>query len=873
MDDASGEKWSAAEVAAAQWEALLHRVEKPARYAGGEWNQIVKPASELALRAVLAFPDVYEIGMSYLGFQILYETLNQLPGVGAERVYSPWLDMEKLLRQERLPLCSLETRTPLYRFDLVGITLQHEMAYTNCLNLLALGGIPLLTSERTETDPLVFGGGPCAMNPEPLTPMFDAIWLGDAETGLALVAQTLLGCKSRPRSEKLRALARIPGVYIPGAYEIQYGDHGQVERFHPAKDFPAEVHRQWNQVPSRPRRPLVPHIQAVHDRVSVELFRGCTRGCRFCQAGMIHRPVRERDAGDVIEQMLANLASTGQEEASFLALSAGDYSQIRPLIRELMGVLAGDRVALSYPSLRLDSFQDDLAEALLTVRKTGLTFAPEAATEQMRKVINKNLNEEVFVENLGRVFEHGWESIKLYFMIGLPGETEADVLAIAELCRKILRAGQQRSQRRRPLKINLSINVMVPKPHTPFQWEAQLDPASAMARLEQLSRALPKGAHYRLGGSERRDVLRGWIEGALARGDRRLWPVILRAWRNGARFDSWGDHFDWELWQKAFADEGVDARAYTLARPPGERLAWEHLQSGVNRAFFLSEREKSRVPEYTPDCRLESSCHECGMGQNGPCPQPSAAPRTMATWPNLPQPQPAVDKTLRFRYRLQFSKQGALKFIGHLDFVTLIRRCARRARLPLAYSQGFHPQPLLAFGPPLPLGVTSRTEWLDVELERPLDSSEIVSAWNAQAPEGLRFLHARGLTPTALGLHAVISAHAYRLQASPALGSLWEQVAEKAQTLQNQTEVWRTQLGKSGEKKVNLVGAVIPMAHERLQPGGWMLEFIHSLGAQPAVKVLTAAKYFLAEEIPWGDMALERTEAGIWRPDTGWRTP
>lgn len=740
---------------------LLPRVQKPARYIGGEWNQVNKRPQDVACRVVLAFPDVYEIGISYLGFKILYELLNAREDVYAERVYSPWPDLEALLREANLPLASLETLTPLAGFDLLGVTLQHELSYSNVLNLLDLGGVAVEAADRGEDQPLVLAGGPGAANPEPLAPALDLVLLGDGEEGFPELIEAYLRVQDRPRAERIRALSELPGVYAPSRYRPVYATGGALTAVEGEPGAPRPVRRRSVAPPPLPTRPIVPYLAVPHDRVATELFRGCTRGCRFCQAGMITRPVRERDPQAVLDQVLAQLDQTGYEEVSLVSLSSGDYPCILPLVRRLMEELETRRVALSFPSLRLDSFQHELAETVRQVRKTGLTFAPEAAGERLRRVINKVLDDDGLTASLGQVFAEGWDLVKLYFMVGLPTETEADVLEIAALVRRILDAARRAGGRRTP-RLHLGISLFVPKPHTPFQWEGQLPRTEAAARLEKLSRALPRSVEYRFGPLVRMDLDRSYLEAVLARGDRRLWPAVRRAWELGARYDSWSEHFRFELWTQAFRETGTDPDAYALReRSADEVLPWSHLDLGIAPEFLARERERARAGVMTPECRAEGGCQSCGAADPSVCtqrPRPELTARSGgATAPARPERE-AV--RLRFRYR----KTGALRFVGHLDLVNLFRRAARRAGLPLHHSLGFHPQPSLAFGPPLPLGYEGLGEWLDLGLDAWRDPRDVVGDLNAVLPAGIQLEAGREVPLSAPALAERIDAGEYRLE-------------------------------------------------------------------------------------------------------------
>lgn len=844
---------------------IFPRVQKPARYIGGEWNEIRKDLRRhVDCRVALAFPDVYEIGFSYLGFQILYEHLNRHPRIFAERVFSPWTDAEQLLRQQRVPLVSLETGTRLSDFDVVGVTLQHELSYTNVLNLLDLGGIPVTAAQRGLEHPLVVGGGPGAANPEPVAAAFDLLVLGDGEKAFLDVILRHQELRSRPRAERLRELAHLPGVYVPSLYEPRYAADGAFAGVTPLAGAPPLVQRRVEAPPSLPRAPLVPYLGVTHDRISAELFRGCARGCRFCQAGMLTRPVRERDPQELFSQLLEMVRATGYEEVSFTALSSGDYTQIVPLLRCLLPPLAAERVALSLPSLRLDSFQRELAEIVRVVRRTGLTFAPEAGSDRLRRVINKPLDEEQLLRNLASVFAEGWDLVKLYFMLGLPTETDADVEAIGRLVRRLLDAGRSGGTSRRGPRFNLGLNLFVPKPHTPFQWEPQLPREEAQRRWQALARVLPRTIGLPRDRRLRDELDRSYLEAVLARGDRRLWPAILRAWELGARFDSWGDQFRFGLWEQAFRETGTDPDRYALAvRPLDAPLPWDHLQVGVTRAFLEAEHRRSLAGETTPDCRLEGPCRQCGAREPGTCPLPAAPPLNQAAVP-APAAGPRPEREA-VRLRLRYRKTGDLRFVGHLDLVNLFRRAARRAGLPLHYSVGFHPQPSLAFGPPLSLGYVGLAEWVDLGLDQWRDPREMMPALNAKLPAGLQVEACREVPLSTPALSEQIQAGEYLLQ-FPGREGLGDRIGRRIQELASATELTRPQWSKHGTVEVDLKPAVreLLLLPDRQPANAPAVRLLHSTEAPRAAKVSTLVQYLCgAEGEPW-EVQVTRLASGRW---------
>lgn len=844
-------------------EEILPRVQKPARYVGGEWNSVRKDAGTVSSRVALAFPDVYEIGISYQGFQILYEILNRAPDIFAERVYSPWVDCEQLLREKQLPLVSVETSTPLYAFDWVGITLQHEMSYSNVLNLLDLGGIPLAGKDRGEEHPLIAGGGPCAANPEPLADLFDLILLGDGEAAFLEMIRLNQALRGRPRAERIRRLSEISGVYAPSRYTPGYTREGILFEVAPEPGAPYPVQRRVESPPDLPLHPLVPNVGATHDRISVELFRGCTQGCRFCQAGMINRPVRERDPEAVMAQLRQSLQSTGYEEVSLSSLSSSDYSQLFPLVSRLAPELSRNSVALSFPSLRLDSFQGELAEWVARVRKTGLTFAPEAGSPRLRRVINKVLEESAYVEDLGGVFSQGWELIKLYFLIGLPTETREDVGAIAGLVRRILDTARRASAGGKA-RLHLSVNLFVPKAQTPFQWMGQLPRKEAAERFRKLADDLPRSAGFRFGPRDEQDLDRSYLEAILARGDRRLFATIRRAWELGARFDSWGDQFQFVRWQQALEETGISGDEYALReRTADEVFPWSHLSLGVDSAYLRAEWERARESEPTPDCRKSGQCGGCGAWDPAECPRPKARPSSGPPAASKPAVESKPERE-HMRIRFSYSKTGDLRFLGHLDLVNVFRRAARRAQLPLHYSRGFHPQPALAFGPPLPLGFEALNEWLDLGLDRWLDPREIAEKINRVFPAGIQVKESREVPLSTPALQERIQAGHYRMVFPNGIAHL-SSLPERIDAFWKSEEVWGEQWSKQGTVKVNLRPSV-PWIR-RLEDGERGLEMIHLTGLPGGAKVPPLLDYFSRDFCdPW-QVRITRIFSGCWRQD------
>ncbi|MCD7975296.1 MAG: TIGR03960 family B12-binding radical SAM protein [Phascolarctobacterium sp.] len=597
---------------------ILSSVQKPVRYTGGEFGSIIKSATETEVFIALAFPDVYEVGMSYLGFQILYYLLNKKQGIAAERVYAPWIDIESKMRENGIPLCTLETGRKLSECDIVGFTLQYELSYTNILNMLNFGGIPLLAIERNEDDPFVIVGGPCVYNPEPLADFFDLAIIGEGDEVLIELMECYKNWKKNGRKGGrlgfLHLAIQIKGIYVPSFYMAVYKENGTISAVKPIDDLaPSEVNKRvisnLNEI-DFPDTTVVPFGKIVHDRIMLEVFRGCTRGCRFCHAGMIYRPVRERKPEILKELGRKLIASTGYNEISLVSLSTADYSCLTTLIHDMVDEFKDKRVSVSLPSLRIDSFCVDIAREVQAVRKSGLTFAPEAGSQKMRNVINKGVTEDDLINAVGAAFSSGWSSVKLYFMLGLPEETDDDVLAIADLVKKVQQKYFQVTGRR-GAKITVSVSSFVPKPYTAFQWVGQDDIKILRHKQFLLKDALKiKNVTFQY-----HDAKTSVIEAVFARGDRRLGKALLLAWKKGARFDGWNDCFSYERWLESIREAGLDIDFYAARiREKNEVFPWEHIQPGIERNFLWREWEKAKKRQLTQDCR-RGTCNGCGVCQ------------------------------------------------------------------------------------------------------------------------------------------------------------------------------------------------------------------------------------------------------------------
>ncbi len=598
-------------------EALFMSVQKPVRYMGGEYNAVMKRPEDVDVRYAFLFPDTYEVGMSHLGMKILYHAINARDDAWCERVFSPWVDMADLMRQNGIPLFTLESRTPVKEYDLLGITLQYEMSFTNILEALDLAGIPLRREDRTD-GPFVICGGPCAFNPEPLEPFVDLFALGDGEVETLQTIDVYKKWKASglPREAYLRMCADIPGIYVPSLYDVSYNADGTVRAVtpKPGSGAPELVYKAMlpdlNEV-TYPDKLIVPYGEIVHNRIMLEIFRGCTRGCRFCQAGMIYRPVRERRMDKLMDMAEKLVSSTGYDEVSLMSLSSGDYSCLPELARAMVEKFAAKRVRIALPSQRIDNVLTDTLKETQKVKKTALTLAPEAGTQRLRDVINKGVTEEDLMRSVTDAFDQGWSAVKLYFMLGLPTETDEDVLGIADLAEKVRKCyfSIPKDRRAPGLRITVSASVFVPKNDTPFQWAPQLDQETVIRRQQLLKQALSKvkGVDFKYHAPDL-----SYIEAVFARGDRRLGEALEKAWRMGCRFDGWSDQFRYDTWLEAFRACGIDPDFYaTRARSEDEVFPWDHLDCGVTKQYLLSEWHKAQRAECTRDCR--KGCTGCGM--------------------------------------------------------------------------------------------------------------------------------------------------------------------------------------------------------------------------------------------------------------------
>ncbi|HEY1957507.1 MAG TPA: TIGR03960 family B12-binding radical SAM protein [Polyangiaceae bacterium] len=771
---------------------FVHLVQKPARYLGGEHGSNKKDwdSPDLRARVCLAFPDVYDIGMSHLGFKILYKILNDDPRTLAERCYAPWVDMEAELRKRGVPLVTLENARPLRDFDVVGFSLQFELTYTNVLMMLDLGGVPLRSADRGDSDPLVIAGGPTATHPEPLSAFIDAFVIGDGEEAATEIALAWTSMRDLPRQARLREIGKMRGVYVPSLHSTHIDpDTGFV-----VVDDDVRVER--NMIDDLDRFPFpddspIGGPEAIFDRMSIEIARGCTEGCRFCQAGMIYRPVRERDPEKVVETLVSAVKKSGYDEVSLTSLSTADYSCIAPLVQRVSERLAPERVSLGVSSLRAYGLGEQTLDDMQRVRASGITFAPEAGSQRMRDVVNKNVTEEQLMQTAERIFSRNWSSMKLYFMIGLPTEEEDDVREIVRVGKRAREVGFQikRARGAPPPTVTVSVSTHVPKPHTPFQWCAMDDAAVVRQKQSWLEEEV-RGSRVDL---RMHDSDGSWLEGVFARGDRTLCDVLETAYRDGARFDSWDDRLDIAVWERAFATHRIEPKKFLGTIPVTARLPWSHIDVGLEEGFLLAEYRKSLKSRLSPPCgkvagafihptNLEDAkkddrklvCYDCGVGCDLTTMREeretflvklrAEKPRAVLPKPEAPKPKAPpkrIEQGAPHRYRFAFTKLGPSAFLSHLDLIRALPRAFRRAGLPLFYTSGFHPKADMTFSPALSLGVMSLGEIVDVKLTCTGDPREWLDAMTEGAPEGLRFVDARALVIGEPSLSKVIDVAQY----------------------------------------------------------------------------------------------------------------
>lgn len=746
-------------------EWLWRRVQKPGRYTGGEWNEQRKDPESVRFKMVLAFPEVYEIGMSYLGQKILYHLINRQPDYLAERVYAPWIDFEQELRKSNIPLYSLENKIPLYEFDIIGFSLLYELNYSNVLTILELGKIPLLTNERTLNHPLVIAGGPAAMNPEPMADFIDLFIFGDGEDIILKIINRYLEVKGQvsSREELVRSFTELKGIYAPRFYRLESSQKSHLLVPRPEPGMPERIEKNVvfplkNALP--PDKFIVPNIRSVFDRMQLEVARGCPQNCRFCQATVLYFPYRERPLFQVVENSFRGLKETGYEDLSFNALSVGDYSGLENSIEKILPYLEENKISVSLPSLRPGKLSRKIVEDIVRIRKTGFTLVPEAGSERLRAIINKKITDEELFEAARYAFENGWRLLKLYFMIGLPGERVEDLKAIIQLLGRLIELGKKILGI--PPSINLSVSSFIPKPHTPFQWVAMNDEKMLMEKQSYIKSNIKRWKKVEL---KEHPVKISILEAVFSRGDRKLGRVLREAHALGARFDGWLDVFNFDRWERAFDKSGVDYQQYLKSIDLESPLPWDVVETGLQKSYFLEELKAAVSGKFTAGCpeRTCSQCRAClwpeykfiqGSGLNES--EKSVLPEIISSeFQNKVQ-----------RYRATYTKLGLARFISHNDLLDHLERAFRRAGIKMVYSQGFHPKMLISHGPALPLGAQARAEILEFQSYEELEGDGFLKRINSSLPPGIQFTGLIKRHPSAPSLFQDIREVVYSLDLS-----------------------------------------------------------------------------------------------------------
>ncbi len=715
---------------------------RPSRYIGNEVNTIRKDAD---INVALCFPDTYEIGMSHIGLKILYAIINNIPYASAERVYAPWIDFESYLRQNNLPLTSLENQRPLKDFDIIGFTLQYELSYTNVLNILDLGKIPIKTTGRMESHPLIIAGGPCTVNPLPLAPFIDAFVIGDGEDIIKEIIDVYK--KFKIKENLFSALAQIDGVFVP----LIHDTHKQKIKRRITEDL--------NKAPF-PDAPIVPFMTIVHDRVAIEISRGCTKGCRFCQAGMTYRPLRERSLENVLSLSQKSIFNTGYEEISFTSLSIGDYSSLLPLIKNFNKLCAGSYTSISLPSLRVGAINSDILREIKSVRKTGFTIAPEAGTKRLRDVINKNFSHEEYEETLKKLFTENWKNVKLYFMIGLPTETITDINGLIDMAVHTSKKGLEITSRR--VNINVGVSAFVPKPHTPFQWIGQNHFRELREKQDYIKKVFKKrdinfkGQH----------VEHSLLEAVFSRGDIDCSLLLETAWKLGCRFDGWSELFSFDTWLLASEKTGINLYNYaSRTLDTDAKLPWDFIDTGITKEFLKSEYQKALQGKITLDC--QDVCHGCGLECKERTKIADSGLRIADSEPHKSEIQ--IPKSKFRKMRVTFSKTGEMRYLSHQELMTAMVRAMKRAKIPVAFSTGFHPHPKISFGPALAVGIEGLNEHFDIEMSSFIDTTHFLIMANSEMPKGLKLLDTYLIPKNEISLNNLFSRYEYEVNIDKAL--------------------------------------------------------------------------------------------------------
>ena len=793
---------------------FLPYVLKPGRYAGNELNVIKKEHSN-KVKVALIYPDTYEIGMSYMGLSILYHLINKRPNSLAERAFTPWIDAEKILRDKKISLFSLESHTPLKEFDILGFSLSYELTFTNVLNILDLSGIPIFSKDRGEDDPLIMAGGCCASNPEPMSDFIDIYVLGDGEEVVNEILDIVEKEKksNTKKSDLIKKLSKIEGLYVPSFYDVRYDSKNRFEKLIPeSEDLPEKIKART--VPELknefyPTSPLVPFVDVPHDRLSVEIMRGCPQACRFCQARLLYRPKRERDLEDMIKQVEMGIANSGWDEVSLISLSSTDYKDLKELVTRLQRLLHPQRVSISLPSLRPGSLSEEIARTLTQTRKPGLTFAPEAGTQRLRDVLKKNIKENDLVSTSRLVYSLGWNLIKLYFMIGLPTEKQEDLDGMADLIKKVLKTGREIGHGK---NLNVTIAQFVPKAHTPFQWEKLEETEDIQEKIDYLKFKF----NQRNLNLKFRDPQISYLEGIIGRGDRRMGKIIYSAWQKGAKLDAWAEHFNYRIWEQALKENNVGN--YSSAKKLDLPLPWDHVDYGITKETLIKEREISLFPKtkiaktqkdelIKPKFKKEKKVGESLSYSNT---------NEKITYGRKKKRRELAtpSRISKSRIRVKWKKGEEVRFTSHLDVVRTFERAIRRANLPISYSLGFHPHQKVAFGPPLPLGFISESEFLDMQLEQPF-SPALLNELDRALPPGFKILETKNILSKTQSLSSIINCASYAVDLPVPI----DEIELKIKSILERDNLKVTRITKMEEKEIDIRYNIFELQPEKTDTG------------------------------------------------------